>query len=175
LSVDVSVSSDWLSTWVLVSAVFVVRSLTASVNEYGEPVRATGMTSIGCIAPGPADSRVSTRSPSSVPVLMCAVVSAPSGTLPFIVKVTRASPLRSATSDTAPTLIPDTVTGLPEARPPASENSAWYLTDVAIATSRSGDRPTRITSTINTAPMNPALIRPAPPYLSIRFCAPSGI
>ena len=29
------------------------------------------------------------------------------------------------TIDTEPTLMPDTVTSLPTARPPASENSAW--------------------------------------------------
>ena len=92
--------------------------------------------------PLPADSRVSTRSPSSVPVLMCAVVSVPSGTLPFIVNVTSASPLRNDTSDTVPTLIPDTVTALPGARPPASENNAWYRTVVANDTIRSAtDRP----------------------------------
>ena len=64
--------------------------------------------------------------------------------------------------------MPDTVTSLPGARPPASENSAWYRTAVANDTSRSGDKPTRMTSTIRTAPMNPALISPAPRYLSIR-------
>ena len=58
---------------------------------------------------------MSTRSPSRVPVRMCALVSLPSGTLPFIVNVTRASPLCSDTSDTVPTLIPDTVTALPVA------------------------------------------------------------
>ena len=77
----------------LVPAAFVVRSLTASVSEYGEDVRETGITSIGCIVPLPADSRVSTRSPSSVPVRMCAVVSEPSRILPSMVNVTRASPL----------------------------------------------------------------------------------
>ena len=56
---------------------------------------------------------------------MCALVSLPSGTLPFMVNVTRASPLCNDTSDTVPTLIPDTVTALPVARPPASENIAW--------------------------------------------------
>ena len=89
------------------------------------------MTAIGCIVPLPADSNVSIRSPSSVPVRMCAVVSDPSGMLPFIVNVTRASPLRNDTFDTEPTFIPDTVTGLPAARPPASENNAWYRTVVA--------------------------------------------
>ena len=92
---------------------------------------------------------------------------------PFIVNVTSASPWRRATFDTEPTLIPDTVTSLPGARPPASENNAWYLTAVANDINRSGDKPTRITSTIKTAPMNPALISPAPRYLSIGFRAPS--
>ena len=70
-----------------------VRSLTASVSEYGDDVRDIGMTSIERIVPLPADSSVSTRSPSSVPVLMCAVVSEPSAILPSMVNVTRASPL----------------------------------------------------------------------------------
>ena len=42
------------------------------------------MTAIGCIFPLPADSKVSTRSPSSEPVLICAVVSDPSSTLPLM-------------------------------------------------------------------------------------------
>ena len=105
------------------------------------------MTSSGCIIPVPADSKVSTRSPSSEPVRMCAVVSVPSGTLPFIVNVTSASPLRNDTSDTVPTLIPETVTALPVARPPASENNAWYRTLVASDTIRSGDKPTRMSIT----------------------------
>ena len=84
-----------------------------------------GITSIGCILPLPADSKVSTRSPSNVPVRMCALVSEPSWVLLLIVNVTKASPLRSDTPDTVPTLMPDTVTSLPGARPPASENSAW--------------------------------------------------
>ena len=41
-----SVSSDWLSVSVSVPAVLVVRSLTASVSEYGDDVRDTGMTSV---------------------------------------------------------------------------------------------------------------------------------
>ena len=126
------------------------------------------MRAIGCIVPLPADSNVSIRAPSSVSVRMCAVVSDPSRILPFTAKVTSASPLRSDTSDTVPTFIPDTVTGLPTARPPASVNSAWYLTAVAHEINRSGDRPTRMTSTIKTTPMNPALTSPAPRYLSIR-------
>ncbi len=124
-------SSDWFSAAVSVPAVSVVKSLTASVSEYGEEVRETGMTSIGCIVPLPADSSVSTRSPSSDPVRMCAVVSDPSRTLPLTVNVTSASPSCSDTSDTVPTLMPDTVTSLPAARPPASVNSAWYRTEVA--------------------------------------------
>ena len=70
------------------------------------------MTAIGCIAPLPADSNASVRSPSSVPVRMCAVVSDPRRMLPLIVNVTRASPLRNFKADTVPTFIPDTVTGL---------------------------------------------------------------
>src|ERR1700761_1868685 len=175
LSVADNVSSDWFSDPVLVPAVLVVRSLTASVSEYGDDVRDTGIRSIGCIMPLPADSRVSIREPSSVPVLMCAVVSDPSGMFPFSVNVTSASPWRRATFDTEPTLMPDTVTSLPGARPPASENSAWYLTEVANETSRSGDKPTRMTSTIKTAPMNPALISSAPRYLCIGFLAPSRL
>ena len=88
-----SVSSDWLSAAVSVPAVFVVSSLTASVSEYGDDVRDTGMTSLGCSVPLPADSSVSTRSPSSVPVRMCAVVSSRARTLPSMVKPTSASPL----------------------------------------------------------------------------------
>ena len=110
-------------------------------------MRDTGMRAIGCIVPLPADSTVSIRSPSSVPVRMCAVVSDPSRMLPFIANVTSASPWRSDTSDTVPTFIPDTVTGLPVARPPASVNSAWYRTIVAHEMNRSGDRPTRMTIT----------------------------
>lgn len=71
------------------------------------------MRAIGCIVPLPADSTVSIRSPSSVPVRMCAEVSEPSRTLPFIANVTRASPWRSFTSDTVPTFMPDTMTGFP--------------------------------------------------------------
>ena len=70
------------------------------------------MSAIGCIVLLPADSNASTRSPSSVPVRMCAVVSDPRRMLPLIVNVTRASPLRSFNADTVPTFIPDTVTVL---------------------------------------------------------------
>ena len=56
-----SVSSDVLSAAVSVSRVFAVNSLRASVNEYGAPVRSTGMTSEDRSVPGPSDSRVSTR------------------------------------------------------------------------------------------------------------------
>ena len=42
-----NVSRDWVSEPVSVPAVFVVKSLTASVNEYGDDVRDTGMTSDG--------------------------------------------------------------------------------------------------------------------------------
>ena len=71
------------------------------------------MRVIGCIVPLPADSNVSIRSPRSEPVRMCAVLSDPSRMSPFITNVTSASPWRSFTSDTVPTFIPDTVTGLP--------------------------------------------------------------
>ncbi len=71
MAVD-SVSSDWLSDWVSVPAVLVVRSLTASVSEYGEEVRVLGMTSPGRIVPVPRPSRVNTRWPSSDPVRMWA-------------------------------------------------------------------------------------------------------
>ena len=118
-------SSDWLSVSVSVPAVFVVRSLTASVNEYGDDVREAGMTWFGGSVPLPADSSASTRSPSSVPVRMCAVVSEPSAYLPSIVKPTSASPLSSSIDETEPTLMPETVTSLPTVRPPASVNSAW--------------------------------------------------
>ena len=67
-----------------VPAVFVVSSLTASVSEYGEDVRETGMTVCGRIVAAPADSRVSTRLPSSDPVRMWAVVSEPSSTVLFM-------------------------------------------------------------------------------------------
>ncbi len=59
-------------------AVLVVSSLTASVSEYGDAVRDTGMTSIGRIVPSPFDSNVKTRSPRRVPVRTWAVVSDPS-------------------------------------------------------------------------------------------------
>ena len=123
-SVCASVSSDWLSDSVLVAAVLAVSSLTASVSEYGDEVRDVGMTCCGSSVPLPSESSANTRSPSSVPVRMWAVVSEPSAYLPSIVKPTRASPLSSLIDDTEPTLIPDTVTSLPTSRPPASENNA---------------------------------------------------
>jgi hypothetical protein len=126
------------------------------------------MTAFGCIVPLPADSNVTIRAPSSVSVRMWAVVSDPSRIFPLTAKVTRASPLRNDTSDTEPTFIPDTVTGLPTARPPASENTALYRTAVAHEVNRSGARPTRMTSAIKITPMIPALTSPAPRYLSIR-------
>ena len=64
----------------------------ASVSEYGDDVRDTGMTSVERSMPLPADSRVSTRWPSSVPVRMWAVVSDPSVILPSTMNVTSASP-----------------------------------------------------------------------------------
>ena len=131
-------SSDWFSDPVSVPAVLVVRSLTASVSEYGEDVRVIGMSVCGFIVVLPADSRVSTRSPSRVPVRMCAVVSPPSGTLPLTRKVTSASPSCSETVWTVPTFMPDTVTSLPGMMPPASLNNAWYLTSVAMDSSFSG-------------------------------------
>ena len=118
-------SNDWLSDSVLVPAVLAVSSLTASVNEYGEDVRETGMTCLGSSVPLPSDFSASTRSPSSDPVWMCAVVSDPNAYLPAMVKPTSASPFCSEISSTEPTLIPDTVTSLPWVSPPASENSAW--------------------------------------------------
>nr|CRL74652.1 hypothetical protein CPGR_01303 [Mycolicibacter nonchromogenicus] len=102
-----------------------LSSLTTSTSEYGDDVRVSGMTSSGRILPLPAGSTVSTRSPSSDPVRMCAVVCPPSPYLPARVKVTSASPLSSATSVTEPTLIPDSVTSAPVLRPPASANRAW--------------------------------------------------
>ena len=45
-SVCASVSSDWLSDAVSVPAVLAVRSLTASVSEYGDEVRDVGMASL---------------------------------------------------------------------------------------------------------------------------------
>ena len=90
-----------------------------------------GMTVFGLSVSWPAESSASTRSPSNVPVRMCAVVSEPSAYRPSIVKPTTASPLSRPTDDTEPTLIPDTVTSLPTVRPPASVNSAEYRNDVA--------------------------------------------
>ena len=119
------------------------------------------MRVIGRIVPLPADSNVSVRSPRSEPVRMCAVVSDPSRMSPFITNVTSASPWLSFTSDTVPTFIPDTVTGLPFARPPASVNSAWYRTIVAHEINRSGDRPTRMTMVIRATPMSPAFTSPS--------------
>ena len=75
--------------------------------------------------PLPAGSKVSTRAPSSEPVRMCAVVCDPSRTLPLAPNVTSASPSCSETSETVPTLTPDTNTLFPAAMPPASENNAW--------------------------------------------------
>ena len=72
---------------------------------------------------------------------MCAVVSEPSAYLPSMVKPTSASPLSSLTDDTEPTLMPDTVTSLPTAMPPASENSAWYRSAVAHCTQPLGLQP----------------------------------
>ncbi len=74
--------------------------------------------------PLPADSSDSTRSPSRVPVRTCAVVSEPSAYFPSMVNPTSAFPSSSLIDDTVPTLMPDTVTSLPTARPPASLNSA---------------------------------------------------
>ena len=108
-----------------VSLVLAVNSLTASVSEYGAPVRDTGMTSADRSVPVPSDSSVSNRCPSSVPVRMWAVVSEPSRTFPFTMNVTSALPSRNATSETVPTLTPETLTSLPGAMPPASVNSAW--------------------------------------------------
>src|ERR1700684_2014682 len=51
LSVADSVSSDWFKVAVFVSPAYEVKSLTASVNEYGEPVREIGMTSSECLIP----------------------------------------------------------------------------------------------------------------------------
>src|ERR1700677_1116632 len=135
------------------------------------------MTVIGGKLPLPADSTVSTRWPNSEPVLMCAVLADPSWTCPLTVNVTRTSPRCSDMPDTLPTLIPDTVTSLPSARPPASENSAWWRIVVARCTSWSGASPTAMTSTTSTRPMNPARMRAAPRYLFIGilgFRTPSG-
>ena len=96
-------------------------------------------------------STVKTRCPSSDPVRMWAVVAVPSPTLPLTVKRTKAWPLSSATSDTVPTLIPDTVTSLPATSPPACVNSASYLIAVAHDTNCSGRKPTAMMSTINTS------------------------
>ncbi len=166
-SVCASVSSDWLSDSVLVPAVLLVSSFTASVSEYGDDVREIGMTELGDSVPEPADSSASTRSPSRVPVRMCAVVSLPSAYLPLMVKPTSASPLSSLTDDTEPTLMPDTVTSLPIAIPPASENSAWYRSAVAHCTMRSGCNPTATTRIARTTPMMPALMREFPRYFCI--------
>ncbi len=126
-----NVFNDWLSMAVSVSAVLAVKSLSDCVSEYGEPVRDTGITSDAFSVPLPSDSNVSTRWPSRVPVRMWAVVSEPRRTPPLTRKVTSALPRCSATSDTVPTLTPDTFTSLPGTRPPASLNTAWCLIDVA--------------------------------------------
>ena len=106
------------------SAVLVVSSLTASVSEYGDAVRDTGMTSIGRIVPSPLDSNVKTRSPRRVPVRTWAVVSDPSDTVPSKVNVTKALRPSRTTLLTVPILVPAIVTSLPAATPPASANCA---------------------------------------------------
>jgi hypothetical protein len=126
------------------------------------------MMSFGCIVPLPFDSNVNTRSPSSVPVRTCAVVSDPSDTVPSRENVTMALRPCSPTFETLPTLVPEIVTSLPTASPPASSKSAWYRTAVAHDANFSGDSPTRMTRTTRTTPMNPVRMSFAPWYLSIR-------
>ncbi len=115
---------DRFSESVSVPSTSVARSPTASDNEYGDEVRDIGITALGRMVPLPVESTVSTRCPSSEPVLMCAVLAEPSCTAPFTVNVTRTSPFLSDMSETLPTLMPDTVTSLPVTRPPASANTA---------------------------------------------------
>ena len=118
------VSSDLLRVAVSVPLVLEVNSLTASVREYGAPVRDNGMTSEVRSVPWPLDSRVRIRCPSSVPMRMWAVVSEPSRTFPLTRNVTSALPSYSSTPDTVPTVTPETLTSFPDATPPASVNSA---------------------------------------------------
>jgi hypothetical protein len=162
------VSSDWFREAVSVPAVFVVNSSTAWVSEYGEEVRVAGMTSIGLIVPSPLDSNVNTRSPRRVPVRTCAVVSEPSETVPSIVNITTALRPCSDTFETLPTLMPEMITSLPAARPPASSNSAWYRIELAHDDNFSGESPTRMTRMTRTTPMNPVRTSCIPRYLNIR-------
>ena len=120
-----SVSRDWLSAAVSVPAVLVVRSLTASVSEYGDEVRDIGMTSsrsqpsaarglqgqhpLAQQRPG-ADVRGGLRAERNLAL---------DGE-----RDQRLAVVCSETSETEPTLMPDTVTSLPTVRPPASVNSA---------------------------------------------------
>ncbi len=141
-SVVDSVSSDWLSVSVSVPAVLAVSSLTASVKRVRRRCprhrnELSGGPACRCPpTPGPAPAR---RAGFRCGCARWCPIRA--RTLPSMVKVTSASPLSSSIDDTAPTLIPDTVTSLPTTRPPASVNSAWYLTPVAHCSSRSGCRP----------------------------------
>ena len=122
--VSVSTSSDWFRAAVSVPAVLLEKSLTASVSEYGDPVRDSGITSSAPIRSEPFGSSVSIRSPSNVLVLMCAVVCEPRRTLPSREKLTTARPPCNRTSETVPTFTPEILTGLPVVSPPASANTA---------------------------------------------------
>ena len=99
---------------------------------------------------------------------MWAVVAEPSRTFPSTRNVTSALPWLSATSETVPTLTPETLTSLPGARPPASVNSAWWRTVVASENNRCGCRPTMMTSRISARPMKPERMRAEPRYFNIR-------
>ena len=121
-------------------------------------MRETGITSIGCIVPLPADSTVSTRSPSSEPVRMCAVVSDPSGTLPFIGERHQSIAVLQRHIRHRADLHPRHHHGVARGEA-AGFGKQRLVSDRSSPSdiSRSGDRPTRMTSATRTTPMNPAL------------------
>ncbi|KMO67088.1 hypothetical protein MCHUDSM44219_05652 [Mycolicibacterium chubuense] len=121
-NVSASVVSDWES-WLVSSALMVVvRSPRAVGRSYGEVVRSNGMAPES--VPSPRGVSSSILVPRTVSVLIAASVRSPRSTVSPTVKSTRTVVPSRATSDTRPTLMPDTRTSLPALMPPASVKNA---------------------------------------------------
>ena len=118
--------------------------------------------------PLPADSKANTRSPSSVPVRMCAVVSEPSAYLPLMVNADQRIAVvefdrrhRADLDSRHRDVVADgEAAGLGEQRLVPERRRP--LQSAARAADRSA-----MTRTIRTTPMKPALMRLDPRYFSI--------
>ncbi|SLI43445.1 Uncharacterised protein [Mycobacteroides abscessus subsp. abscessus] len=115
-----SASSVWSTLSMSSPSTVVASSPSASLSEYGEVVRSSGMVSARRSAPAPAGTTSSDLRPSTVLVLIAADVLSPNTIDSSRVKRTSTLSPASSTSSTRPERTPATCTLSPGTSPPAS-------------------------------------------------------